>query len=260
MIKNLEFENKSFVCLNCFFYYSALLNERVSMTQEFLSKIDNQIQDKHLLKHPFYQAWSRGELSKECLVEYAKEYYQHVKAFPRYLSALHSHTEDADTRRHLLNNLIEEEAGLPNHPDLWKSFTQQLGASTEEIEAHRPSPSMQAIIHTFMESCKNSSTAEGIASLYAYESQIPSICISKIKGLKEHYGMQEPSHWKYFSVHIEADKEHAAVERKLLERYANKSNEALIAASVERTLLVLWNFLSSLCTRYQLACSTSESI
>ena len=64
-----------------------------------------------------------------------------------------------------------------------------------------------------MDICQNANTAEGVASLYAYESQIPLICISKIKGLKQHYGMQNTEDWEYFTVHIEADKEHAAVER-----------------------------------------------
>jgi len=47
-----------------------------------LDKIDNDIAAKNLLKHPFYLAWARGELSKEALTDYAKQYYHHVAAFP----------------------------------------------------------------------------------------------------------------------------------------------------------------------------------
>ncbi len=222
------------------------------MTQDFLNSIDQQIQIKHLLNHPFYQAWTRGELSKECLKEYAKEYYHHVKAFPRYLSAVHSHTENTETRRHILNNLIEEEGGQPNHPELWRNFAKSLGATDEELNYHVPSKSIQEVVHTFMDICKNDTTAEGIAALYAYESQIPPICLSKIAGLKEHYSMQNPEDWKYFTIHIEADKEHAAIERDLLSHYVKKDNESSITTSVERILNVLWNFLSSLCERYNL--------
>lgn len=225
------------------------------MIHNFLDKIDAQIQAKHLLNHDFYKAWTRGELSKECLKEYAKEYYHHVKAFPRYLSAVHSHTDDAATRRHLLNNLIEEEAGSPNHPDLWRAFAKSLGATDTEIDTHTPSTAIKDVVDTFMDICQNSSTADGIASLYAYESQIPPICISKIAGLKQHYGMKNPQDWKYFSVHIEADKEHAAVERELLNHHVNENNAISVTQSVEHTLDALWNFLSSLCERYNL-CST----
>ena len=37
---------------------------------QHLDKIDNDIAEKHLLKHPFYLAWTRGELSKEALADY----------------------------------------------------------------------------------------------------------------------------------------------------------------------------------------------
>ena len=49
---------------------------------EFLSALDNLIAEKHLLKHPFYQLWSQGKLTRENLREYAISYYPHVAAFP----------------------------------------------------------------------------------------------------------------------------------------------------------------------------------
>lgn len=214
---------------------------------DFIEQIDQQIASKHLLSHPFYQAWSRGELSRECLADYAAQYYHHVQAFPTYLSALHSHTEDPQTRRELLQNLVDEEAGNPNHPELWKAFGEAL--SFQEAPALAP---IQALIDDFRSICREKSTAEGLASLYAYESQIPAVSHSKIEGLKAHYGLTKPSDWSYFSVHIEADKEHAEVERKLLERYVNGQNFCEVQKSVERILDRLWNFLTSLCDRYQI--------
>ena len=40
---------------------------------EYLDNIDNDIAEKHLLKHPFYLAWARGELSKEALTDYSQQ-------------------------------------------------------------------------------------------------------------------------------------------------------------------------------------------
>lgn len=220
----------------------------------FIDAIDAKIQAKNLLKHEFYLAWSRGELSKECLCEYAKEYYQHVKAFPTYLSAIHSRTENPETRKILLQNLIEEEAGSPNHPELWKNFAMALGASEEELAAHAPSEKMASLISTFRTICSQNTTAEGIAALYAYESQIPEICKSKIKGLKQYYGMHSPESWKYFSVHIEADKEHAAQERHLLTSYVNTENRQKVNSSVDMALDALWDFLTGMCQKYNIAC------
>lgn len=219
----------------------------------FLDKMDAQIADKSLLKNPFYLAWSRGELSIECLREYAKEYYQHVKAFPTYLSAIHARTEDAATRRMLLENLIEEEAGTPNHPDLWRNFALALGVTEEELQNHQTSESMQTLIDTFRTICNTRGVEEGIAALYAYESQIPNICISKIDGLKKHYNLRNPKDWEYFSVHIAADKEHAAQEKRMLQTYVTEANQDKIHGSVSQALDVLWNFLSNMCERHGIA-------
>src|SRR4051794_25772897 len=106
----------------------------------YLDTIDLDIAEKHLLKHPFYLAWTRGELSKEALTDYAKQYYHHVAAFPTYLSAVHSRCDDQPTRRQLLHNLIDEEAGSPNHPQLWKQFAAGLGIWDEEIECTSKEP------------------------------------------------------------------------------------------------------------------------
>ncbi len=220
---------------------------------QFLQILDLKIQSKHLLKHVFYQAWSRGELSIECLKEYAKEYYQHVKAFPTYLSAIHCRTDNAAIRQILLQNLIEEEAGSPNHPELWKNFAISLGVAEEELINHESSDEMKILVSTFREICGKKTIAEGVSALYAYESQIPEICISKIAGLKEHYGMRNPKDWEYFSVHIAADKEHAAQERQLLKDCMNDDDQKMVDLAVNNVLDVLWNFLSGICQRHKIA-------
>src|SRR4051812_10924753 len=106
----------------------------------FLDSIDAQIAAKHLLTHPFYLAWTRGELSTEALRDYARQYYHHVAAFPTYLSAVHSKCEDQPTRRQILENLTDEEAGEPNHPELWLQFSKSLGAPAEQVQGTAKQP------------------------------------------------------------------------------------------------------------------------
>ncbi|HEY6205595.1 MAG TPA: CADD family putative folate metabolism protein, partial [Chthoniobacterales bacterium] len=182
---------------------------------EHLEKIDNDVAEKHLLKHPFYLAWARGELSREALTDYARQYYHHVAAFPTYLSAVHAKSDDQLTRTQILSNLIDEEAGSPNHPELWKRFANALGVDDVDLAKTATEPETQRLIDTFRSVCGNGATAEGLAALYAYESQIPAICESKIDGLKKHYGFTDPKGYEYFSVHIEADREHSAAEREM---------------------------------------------
>jgi pyrroloquinoline-quinone synthase len=221
---------------------------------QHLSQIDSDIAEKHLLKHPFYLAWARGELSKKALTDYAKQYYHHVAAFPTYLSAVHAKCNDQPTRKQLLQNLIDEEAGSPNHPALWKQFASALGVNNSELEKTEKQAETRELIETFRSVCGNEASAEGLAALYAYESQIPAICESKIEGLKKHYGFNEPKSYEYFSVHIEADKEHSAAERKMLGDYVDHTNADKVRASANRVLDALWEMLSGVCRRHAIAC------
>ena len=221
---------------------------------EYLDKIDNDIVAKHLLKHPFYLAWTRGDLSKEALTDYAKQYYHHVTAFPTYLSAVHAKCDDQPTRKQILLNLIDEEAGSPNHPELWKQFAQGLGVKDVDLARTEKQPETNNLIGTFRSVCSQNSTAEGLAALYAYESQIPAICESKIDGLTKHYGFTDSKHYEYFSVHIEADKEHSAAEREMLSAYIGDRNIDNVRASVQRVLDALWEMLSGVCRRHAIVC------
>jgi pyrroloquinoline-quinone synthase len=220
----------------------------------YLDPIDNQIEAKHLLKHPFYLTWTRGALSKEALTDYARQYYHHVAAFPTYLSAVHANCDDQATRKQLLSNLVDEEAGSPNHPELWLKFAEGLGVSDVDVQESGKWPETKNLIDTFRSVCANGSTAEGLAALYAYESQIPAICESKIDGLKKHYGFTDPEHYRYFTVHIEADRQHSAAERKMLAGYIDNRNIDSVRASVNRVLDALWEMLSGVCRRHAIAC------
>jgi pyrroloquinoline-quinone synthase len=224
------------------------------MMNQYLDKIDNDISEKHLLKHPFYLAWTRGELSREALTDYARQYYHHVAAFPTYLSAVHAQCNDQTTRKQLLSNLIDEEAGSPNHPELWVHFAESLGLSQPDAQNAGKWPETKNLIDTFRSVCGDGSTAQGLAALYAYESQIPAICESKIDGLKKQYGFTDPKHYEYFTVHIEADREHSAAEREMLSAYIDNNNFESVRESVNRVLNALWQMLSGVCRRHAIAC------
>src|SRR5437764_479563 len=224
-----------------------------SMNQ-YLEQIDNDIAVKNLLKHPFYLAWTRGELSKEALTDYARQYYHHVAAFPTYLSAVHAKCDNQPTRKQILSNLIDEEAGSPNHPELWKQFAEGLGVEDVDLEKTKKQSETENLIGTFRSVCGEQSTAEGLAALYAYEIQIPTICESKIDGLKKHYGFTDPKGYEYFSVHIEPDREHSAAEREMLSGYVDDRNVDNVRASARRVLDALWEMLSGVCRRHAIAC------
>jgi pyrroloquinoline-quinone synthase len=220
----------------------------------YLDRLDELIAARHLLTHPFYLAWTRGELRRETLADYARQYYQHVAAFPTYLSAMHARCDDQPTRRQLLVNLIDEEAGESNHPQLWRKFAEALGVSPNDIDATSAWPETAQLIETFRAICSSGELAAGLAALYAYESQIPAVSESKIDGLVKHYQFTDPESYRYFTVHIEADREHAAAERALLAQNVTPVNSAAATEAADRVLNALWELLSGVCRRHAIAC------
>jgi pyrroloquinoline-quinone synthase len=226
----------------------------LTLSQTTLSQIDRNIADRSVLTHPFYQAWQRGELTQAALADYAAQYYHHVAAFPQYLSALHSHTEESATRRAVLQNLMDEEAGDPNHPELWLQFAEGIGATRAAVLAAPAKPETAALVSTFRRLCGTGSVAAGLAALYSYESQIPEVAGTKIDGLETHYGICDPKTLAYFQVHQEADVEHAAIERRLLAHHLNDSDAGDAEAASRLALDAVWNLLSGVCTRHTIAC------
>ena len=184
-------------------------------SQAFLSALEERISPYDLLCHPYYQAWTAGELTREDLREYASDYYQHVAAFPAYLSALHSRLDDGELRRAVLRNLCDEEIEGRPHSELWLDFAEGMGADREQVRQRQPLPEVRELIGEFRRVAREGSTAEALAAFYAYESQVPRVAKAKADGLAERYGADAKT-CGYFKLHQFADVEHAHVWRELL--------------------------------------------
>ncbi len=205
--------------------------------EEFLNALDALVAEKHLLKHPFYVLWNQGKLTREHIREYAISYYPHVLAFPTYVSGVHSGCDDPGIRQELLENLIEEEGGPANHPALWRRFAAALGARETDLSTRPRTPEVDEVIAEFRRATREGSVAEGLAALYAYESQIPEISRTKREGLAAFYEIDDAEDVRFFTVHEEADVWHRRVEREALGRVATTAAEREKAlAAAERCL------------------------
>ncbi|MEM1172261.1 MAG: CADD family putative folate metabolism protein [Cyanobacteria bacterium P01_H01_bin.35] len=211
-----------------------LLQEKQITAQKFISLLDEIIEKQHLLKHTFYQMWNEGKLSLEMLQEYAQEYYLQVHYFPTYVSATHAACDDLEIRKMLLENLIEEEMGAANHPELWLRFAEGLGVKREAVKEREHLAKTKESVSILKELARSENAAKGLAALYAYESQIPEVATTKIAGLKEFYGIDSEGSLSFFKVHEKADEIHSKVTKealvKLCETDAEKQ-EALAAAA-----------------------------
>jgi pyrroloquinoline-quinone synthase len=210
---------------------------------ELLQKIDAAIAEKSLLKHPFYQDWQVGKLSREALQLYASQYYRHVEAFPKHLRVLAARAEGS-VRDIILENLAEEENPAQPHPKLWRDFAAAVGVNEDDIASCPALPGTQAVVETFREIVGDRPVAEAVAALYAYEAQVPEIATTKIDGLKKFYGVDSPEGLAYFTVHEEADKAHRAAWRGWLEEHARGDEEEILATTNE-ALDALWGALDA---------------
>jgi pyrroloquinoline-quinone synthase len=204
-----------------------------------------------MLKHPFYVAWSEGKLSKSVLQEYAKQYYAHVRAFPTYVSAVHSHCDDLETRQILLENLVEEEQGAENHPELWLRFAESLGVTREEVKNAELLPKTKDSVARLKQLTQSGDYREGLAALYAYESQIPEVAQTKRAGLKEFYGIDDERGLSFFRVHESIDLLHREIEQRILAKECAKpADKERVTAAASAGAEALWSFLDGVTEAY----------
>jgi len=220
---------------------------------EFFKELDARIAKYDLLCHPFYKAWADGQLTREDLREYAKDYYHHVESFPTYLAELGIRLDDGDLRRAILANMADEK-GLedafgqpsPAHSELWLDFAEGMGAR-RSLNGHTPLPAIKQLIAFFHRVASDGSPEEALAAFYAYESQVPRVAKEKARGLQEMYGADDRT-TAYFTLHTTADVFHSQVWRKQLakrlESHPEMTEKALAAA--ENAAKALWHALDGI--------------
>ncbi len=220
-------------------------------TTDIIEELDALIEERSLLKHPFYQAWQRGDLTREHLQAYASQYYHHVLAFPQYVSAAHAICPDQGERQELLENLIEEERGDENHPELWLRFGEGVGATRDGIEGAEALPETHRLVELFRDASGKRSFAEACAALYVYESQVPEVAKTKIAGLRQFYGVDDDRTLQFFEVHIGADEIHAQVGANMVKKHVSdeESRRAVLRTAGE-CADALWGFLDGVQAAY----------
>ena len=223
-----------------------------------LARLDECIRKYDLLCHPFYQAWTAGELTRDDLREYAKDYFHHVEAFPSYLAELGLRLEDGELRRAVLANLMDEKGGedlfgepQPSHAELWLDFVEGL----EGRRVYKRIPAVkevQDLISWFHRVASEGTPEEALAAFYAYESQVPRVAKEKDRGLRDKYGADDRTR-AYFTLHTTADIYHSQVWRKQLEKRIKAHPEAAekALASAEGAAQALWKALDGIEARRQ---------
>jgi pyrroloquinoline-quinone synthase len=190
-----------------------------------VQKIDSEIEKRSLLKHSFYQMWSEGKLMVDHLQGYSLEYFQLVKAVPKFVENI---AAKGAGNQDIANNAKEE----AEHVEPWVRFATALGVSRSDLVNYAGADKTNAAVAKMME-LANSSFEEAVAAMYAYEMELPKISRSKIDGLKKFYGMESEDATRYFEIHEEADVRHAQVWREILAKIPAERQQVAFAAAVE---------------------------
>lgn len=220
---------------------------------QFFEQLEAAIAKYDLLCHPFYKAWAAGELTREDLREYARQYFPHVEAFPSYLAEFALRLDEGELRRAVLANMIDEK-GTPDgsgkdsvpHAELWLDFAEGMG-SRRDLQWHLPVTQVRDLTKHFHKVASEGTAEEALAAFYAYESQVPRVAQEKERGLREMYGADDKT-CGYFALHTTADIHHSNVWRTQLKKRVEanpKTAEAALAAA-ERAAGMLWQALDGI--------------
>ncbi len=230
-------------------------------------QLTNIIEQYHLLKHPFYQAWMRGDLTLGDLRDYSLQYWPHVESFPQFVALIYGQAPTAEAATGLLRNLQEEvgSATQASHPELWQDFAEGLGVAREEFARTEFREASSNLKTQFTQSCL-ASYAKGLGTLYAYESQVPEIADQKVAGLKKFYDLKDEKTLAFFQVHSEADKFHSAEVASWIDQL-NEGEAVEAKEACESSAKALWSFLDDVYARTDaaktsapLTCATSSEM
>ena len=215
--------------------------------EQFIKELDRILEEKSILKHPFYQRWNEGKLSFSELQEYAKQYYHFVKHFPMFVSSVHSNCPEPEIRRMLAENIADEDGfrtGIEDHPELWLKFAKSLNVAPSECEETRVCAEVKDSIEGFYKLCRNSDYRVGLGALYGYEKQIPEVSRVKIEGLDRFYDINKPDDIKFFTVHRQADIHHskAELDALLLSCQTDEEKQKVLNA-VKKSAALYWQML-----------------
>jgi pyrroloquinoline-quinone synthase len=220
---------------------------------QFFEQLESSIARYDLLCHPFYKAWAAGELTRDDLREYARDYYYHVEAFPCYLAELALRLDEGELRRAVLANMCDEKGAADGsgknsvpHSELWLDFAEGMGAR-RDMSWHLPIAEIVELMRHFHTVASEGTPEEALAAFYAYESQVPRVAKEKERGLREMYGADDKT-VGYFALHATADIFHSNVWRKQLEKRIAANPETAQAAldAAEKTAQLLWKALDGI--------------
>ena len=188
-----------------------------------VKQIDQMIEERSLLKHPFYEMWSDGKLTLDSLAGYSKEYFQLVKVVPQFMTPIIEKSPESE-----ISELVANQQEESDHIKPWIKFAGELGISESELIQYEGLPKTKQAVSNL--SSLMTTFEGGSCAMYAFEKEIPKISQTKLDGLADFYGITSEDATLYFKLHTEADIRHAAAWRHILENVSTDTDNLIEVA------------------------------
>ena len=197
------------------------------MKKPLIERIDYEIEKRSLLKHRFYQMWSEGKLTFDHLQGYSKEYFQLVKVVPKFVENIFNMVTNPSLNRDISQNLKEEY----EHIEPWIIFSIAMGVERKDLTSYKGQTETNKAVSTLTR-LTELSLEEAVASMYAYEKELPKISRSKIDGLNKFYGVKSHHATKYFEIHEEVDLRHSELWKNILQTIPEEKQKFALSAAI----------------------------
>lgn len=180
-----------------------------------VKEVNREIEQRSLLKHPFYKAWTEGRLTTSHLKGYSKEYFQLVKSIPQFVQNIYNNKAIDDTRQeyyysNYLDSIKQIQQEEYDHVSMWINFAVELGVDKKELLEYKGTDDVNQAIRN-LNKLSSSSIIHGASMMYSLEKEIPKISTTKLEGLEKYYGINNLNAINYFKIHQKVDIEHTKV-------------------------------------------------
>ncbi len=199
------------------------------MSKSIWERIELSRERWDVLRHPFYQRWSAGELTADELSRYSGQYRHAVEA----IATMSDTVADALPEHDELRRHAAEERG---HVRLWDGFVEAAAGDASDPAT----PETSACVAAWT---AGDDELETLARLYAIESGQPAVSRTKREGLVERYGFGDGAGTAYFRIHEHRDVEHADEARELIAKLASDGDDDRVVAAAEDAFRANWRLL-----------------
>jgi pyrroloquinoline quinone (PQQ) biosynthesis protein C len=192
-------------------------------TEAFWTEVEKIAAEYNIGRHPLVKLINEGKASRDHLRRFAVEHYEMtVRDSGPYIAQgyINMSKLDLEGAELMAENFFEEAMGgythTAGHCALLQEFWELgLGLPRIELERSKASPAARAVNAYFWLLMSQKVRYSGVLGIL--EGGFSEACAKMLSGLETHYGFK-PEALRFFSGHVEADREHAKTGRKLVDR------------------------------------------